>query len=67
MTSREKYEQLLRKLAELYKQGKDESIEADDLRDEMDKPWHEMTYEDQLEMRRLSAELYDFGSNGPSL
>jgi hypothetical protein len=45
--------------------GKGDSVEADEIRDEMDEPWYAMTDVEQVRMRGLSADLYALGD--PSL
>ena len=50
-----RYEQLLHKLAAV----DNESEEADAIREEMDPIWHQLTSDEQIEARRLSAKLYE--------
>ncbi len=52
------YAQALRQLHELTIQGKDESPEADAIRDAMDGPWYALTAAEQDRLRGLSADLY---------
>jgi tetratricopeptide (TPR) repeat protein len=54
---------LLLQLHALMVAGKDESMEADTVRDEMDGPWHAMNDEEQRIVRGLSADLYSIGKN----
>jgi hypothetical protein len=47
----------LLKLHTLFEAGKGDTDEADEIREEMDAPWHGMTEEDQKRARDLSARL----------
>jgi tetratricopeptide (TPR) repeat protein len=50
--------ELLLRLHQLTLAGKDESKEADDIRDEMAVPWHAMSEAERRTVRELSADLY---------
>jgi hypothetical protein len=52
---------LLMALHRLFLEQKDESSEADELRDTMEAPWYAMTEEEQRRIRQLSADLYTIG------
>lgn len=52
-------------LHKLDMQGKNESAEADSVRDEMDAPWYAMTTQEQERMGGLSADLYALAEGGP--
>lgn len=54
-SAKEQHERLLRKLHSLDM----DSPAADDIRDEMDIPWHAMTEAEQLESQKLSEKLYE--------
>src|SRR5450631_2468452 len=56
---------LLRELHALFVQGKDESEEADAIREQMEEPWYAMTPQEQERMRGLSADLYTVAEGGP--
>ena len=45
-------------LHRLLRQGKDDSPEAEEIRDSLDKPWASLTEEEKEEMRIFSEELY---------
>jgi tetratricopeptide (TPR) repeat protein len=52
------YEKLLHELHQLMAQGKGDSPEADLIRDEMDRPWRELSEEEIARLNGLSADLY---------
>jgi hypothetical protein len=52
------YETLLKRLHELNATGAGDSEEADLLRDEMDRPYSELSYEEVERLRGLSADLH---------
>lgn len=52
---------LLLELHELFARDLDESPEADAVRDAMDRPWYDMTDDEQGRIRQLSADLYTIG------
>lgn len=58
LEAKEKYQELLRKLHIEMKEGRGEDKVADDLRDEMDQPWYDMTKEEIAECNQLSEDLY---------
>jgi hypothetical protein len=55
---------LLRELHALFAQGKEESEEADAIREQMEEPWYAMTPQEQERMRGLSADLYAEAEGG---
>ena len=57
-TALHEYARLLAQLHALMAQGKDESAEADSIREQMERPWQQMTKQEQEWMRGLSADLY---------
>lgn len=57
---------LLLELHRLFVEHRDESPEADALREAMDAPWYAMTEDEQQRIRQLSAELYDIGDRTPA-
>jgi tetratricopeptide (TPR) repeat protein len=62
------YEQsrnLLLKLHNLALEGRDESAEADAIRDEMDGPWYRLTEEQARRLRNLSADLATLEPDSP--
>jgi hypothetical protein len=59
------YARSLRRLHELDLQGKNDSKEADTIRDEMDAPWYAMTSQEQERMGGLSEDLYALAEGGP--
>ena len=56
---------LLRELHLLFLQGKDQSKEADAIRDDMESPWYGMTPDEQERIGGLSEDLYALADNGP--
>lgn len=54
----EQYESLLRRLHPLMAAGEGDTDEADAVRDEMDKPWRELSREEIARLDGLSADLY---------
>jgi len=58
-----RYVKHLLALHHLYLAGKSESDEADEVRDEMDGPWREMTSHEIAITDGLSADLYSIGQN----
>ena len=58
LEAKEKYKNLLRKLHIEMKEGRGDDQVADDLRDQMDEPWYDMTEEQREECNLLSEELY---------
>jgi len=52
---------LLLELHVLFRDGRDESPEADLIRDAMDRHWYEMTEAEKKRLRQLSADLYTIG------
>jgi hypothetical protein len=55
---------LLRELHLLFLQGKDQSKEADAIRDDMETPWYAMTPADQERIGGLSEDLYALAEGG---
>src|SRR4051812_27483827 len=53
----ERYAACVRALHRLFVEGKDESDEADELRDRMDEPWEALTPEQQALVSGLTADL----------
>ena len=64
-TAAEEYYRLLLDLDDLFAAGRGECDEAEAIRDRMDGPWFRMTADEQLLMRRLSADLNDIGPGRP--
>jgi hypothetical protein len=58
------YTRLLREVHVLIGRGLGDSPQAESLVDEMDAPWYGMTDDEQLRMRRLSADLYALAEGG---
>ena len=56
---------LLLALHELIASGKGDDAEADDIRDQMDEPWYEMTPFERDLVNDLSADLYTIGHRHP--
>lgn len=56
-----KYVSLLKCLHRLIREDKSDTQEADDLRDEMERPWYSLTKEEQAEVRELSEMMYEDG------
>ena len=54
---------LLRELHLLTVEGKDETDEADRIRDAMDGPWGQLNSEERARLRGLSADLYSIGED----
>ena len=59
MTPIEKYEAGLRALDAFDRAGKNESEDADRIRDEMEAPWLAMTPDERLRMAALSEALFE--------
>ena len=57
-TNYSQFAALLRQLHVMISEGKGDSEEADDIRDEMDAPWELLTDEEHDKARELSIELY---------
>ena len=58
------YACLLRENQELIDRGLGDSLEAEELADQMDRPWYAMTDAEQKRMRGLSADLYALREGG---
>ena len=56
--ARDESERLLRKLHDLIREGKLESEEAENIREEMADHWVKMTPKERTEINELSAQLY---------
>src|ERR1017187_4762669 len=56
---------LLRDLHALFAHSKEESEEADAIREQMEGPWYAMTPQERELMRGLSADLYSVVDGGP--
>jgi hypothetical protein len=52
------YVKHLKALHVLLAQGKDDSPEADEIRDQMDEPWRHLTENEKQKLRNLSESLY---------
>lgn len=51
--------QFILKLHQLYLKGKNDTDEADEIRDEMEPHWYKLTEEEIKEADRYSADLYE--------
>lgn len=60
-----RYAALLLRSQRLIDQGLGDSAQAEELADEMDQPWAEMTAQEQRRMRGLSSDLYALDAGGP--
>lgn len=58
-TPYEIYEGFLRSLSELDKAGKNESAEADEIRDASEKLWYKLSAAEQAKLDALSVALYE--------
>jgi hypothetical protein len=58
-TAFETYCELLSKLHVLMTAGKGDDEEADEIRDAMDKPWYELTKEEQKKVDEISVRMYE--------
>lgn len=52
------HERLFKELHDLIRQGKNESEEADAVREKMEEPWYELSEPEQERLSGLSADLY---------
>ncbi len=60
-------EQSLRALLELHRllrEGREDDPEADEIRDSIDRPWHELTWREQDLLAQVSLALYEAQNRG---
>lgn len=57
MTAKETYKEALDKLHQLELAGKDQTDEAEEIRNALDEPWFTMTDDERDEMEEYSAKL----------